>query len=104
MREPREGEMEASRGAEIAGHTEVARQGISRATGGRRALFVSTIIEMVRPPPEPPPGSERGARVQDIYFSYLAVFMFRPPPISFYYFVIWFLVIIYVVRFVSLRI
>ncbi|CAH9100820.1 unnamed protein product [Cuscuta europaea] len=102
MREPREGEWEVSRDSEIAGQTEVAHQGINRATGGSCALFVLTIIAMVRPPPEPPPGDERGARVQDTRFAYLVFFMFRSPPISFYYFIICFLITVYIVRFASL--
>ncbi|CAH9084635.1 unnamed protein product, partial [Cuscuta europaea] len=102
LRKPREGEREASRGPEIAGQMEVARQGINRETGGSCALFVSTIIAMIRPPPEPPPGDERGARIQDTCFAYLVFFLFHPPPISFYYFIIWFLVTVYFVRSVSL--
>ncbi|CAH9115510.1 unnamed protein product [Cuscuta epithymum] len=64
------------------------REGINRAT--------------VRPPLEPPPGIERGARIQDIYFAYLVFFMLCPPPMSFYHFVLWILVIVYVARFVNL--
>ncbi|CAH9110655.1 unnamed protein product [Cuscuta epithymum] len=37
----------------------------------------STIIVMVRPPPEPPPEVERGARVHKFYFAYIVFFMFH---------------------------
>ncbi|CAH9111749.1 unnamed protein product [Cuscuta epithymum] len=37
----------------------------------------STIVAMVRPPPEPPPRVERGARVQEIYFACFVFFIFR---------------------------
>ncbi|CAH9136480.1 unnamed protein product [Cuscuta epithymum] len=60
----------------------------------------------VRPPPEPLPRTARGAtycaRVQDFYFAYLVFLMFCPPPMRLYYFVIWFLITVYVVRCVSL--
>ncbi|CAH9088078.1 unnamed protein product [Cuscuta europaea] len=48
------------------------------------------VVPMIRPPPEPPPWVVRGARVRD---------SFR---ISYYYFVIWFLIIVLVVRSISL--
>ncbi|CAH9133528.1 unnamed protein product [Cuscuta epithymum] len=56
----------------------------------------------VRPPPESPPGIARGVRVQDFYFAYLVFLMFCPPSMRLYYFVIWFLATVYVVRCVSL--
>ncbi|CAH9135008.1 unnamed protein product [Cuscuta epithymum] len=61
------------------------REGINRAT--------------IRPPPEPPPGIERGARVQDSYFAYLVFLMLCLPPMSFF---LWILVTVYVARFASL--
>ncbi|CAH9095093.1 unnamed protein product [Cuscuta europaea] len=48
------------------------------------------VVPMVRPPPELPPWVERSARVRERF------------PFSYYFFVIWILVNIYVVRFASL--
>ncbi|CAH9106840.1 unnamed protein product, partial [Cuscuta europaea] len=48
------------------------------------------VVPMVRPPPEPPPWVERSARVCESF------------PFSYYIFVSWILVNIYVVRFASL--
>ncbi|CAH9094186.1 unnamed protein product [Cuscuta epithymum] len=48
------------------------------------------VVPRIRPPPEPPPWVVRDARVCENF------------PTSFHYFVIWFVVIVYVVRFVSL--
>ncbi|CAH9084765.1 unnamed protein product, partial [Cuscuta epithymum] len=48
------------------------------------------VVPRIRPPPEPPPWVVRDARVRESF------------PISFHSFVFWFLVIVYVVRFVIL--
>ncbi|CAH9145754.1 unnamed protein product [Cuscuta epithymum] len=76
--------------------------GVSESESGETTREVTNRATKVRSPPEPPPGVERGARVQDIYFDCLDFLMLCPPPMRFYYFVIWILVTVFVAMCVSL--